>query len=193
MISAKWIINFDNNLTWNYSLDNWNISWDFVYTWKNYDYESWNYSKSYVVAWKLAWTAKTYNLSVKWVDYKTKKAFLDSNLNYNNWSWDFSLTYDDYSIFKLNWTYKVWENYMKVDSKYETIMWKETYLWNLNFEIDQTNNKNNQNLFFDLNDKTEQLVKLNYSNTWNRVYQKTNITAPTDYTTINTWSVLNDY
>lgn len=193
MISAKWIINFDNNLIWNYSLDNWNISWDFVYTWKNYDYESWNYSKSYVVAWKLAWNAKIYNLSVKWVDYKTKKAFLDSSLNYNNWSWDFSLTYDDYSIFKLNWTYKVWENYMKVDSKYETIMWKETYLWNLNFEINQTNNKNNQNLFFDVNDKAEQLVKLNYSNTWNRVYQKPTITAPTDYTTIDTWSSLNDY
>lgn len=159
-------INMENNFVWNLELNNWNLTWGFVVYSKEYNYNSWKYELSDTTAWKLTWNLDNFNIEVKSID-TSKKELFSANLNF-----------------------EIKENYLKVKTTYSmpNYLWKN-YTADLNLEIDQTNNNNNQNLYFNVNEWNKDILNINYSWKATRNYTKQTITIPTDYQEID----LNSY
>ncbi|MDD5769804.1 MAG: hypothetical protein PHE25_02450, partial [Candidatus Gracilibacteria bacterium] len=112
---------------------------------------------------------------------KNKKAFLVGKVGYNNSNFTTYLKLEDTYTgkFVINGNGKVEINYLKYDAKYD---FNSEFNGNFNLEIDTRNDKNNANVYLNINNKTKDIFKFNMTNEAQRTYKNdVKIEAPKDY------------
>jgi len=184
------------------------LNWKFGIIGSKFDFEnnySWEYSKSNTVAnWEFDNDFQLSDLNLI-LNFQNR----ESTLNYETWEYtyadkftptfDMNLIIDDKSV---NWTanlYDSWKNIFELKSEWYYTSEKaqinnsfkinddnlNSYLgsnlsWNLNFDIDLSNDKNNFYMLFDLISNTWKIINFEIENNWKKYKWSPEIKAPTN-------------
>lgn len=184
------------------------LNWKFSILWSKFNFEnnySWEYSKSEIIAnWEFDNEFQLSDLNLK-VNLKNR----ESTLNYETWEYtyadnftptfDINLIIDDKSInwngsiyksgksifeVKSEWYYTtekaLIENTFKVNDEYLNSYLGQDLSWNLNFNIDLSNDKNNFYILFDLISNTWKIINFEIENNWKTYKWSSEISAPTN-------------
>ncbi len=183
----KWQIAFANDFSSQWTKANFDIS------------ASRNPSKQELIAWRMSLDILTKESSYDYDTYKTtyswdfKKAFeCEIVLNNKGIKWETIARKNGKILMKIDHSGKYEKNYLKLDNKftseaYQYLFWKEwTTSGNMNIEIDQRSNKNNWNLFIDINIDTKKILELEIDNKSKKVYKNIEIKAPTNTVELDT-------
>lgn len=184
------------------------LNWKFAIIDSKFDFEnnySWEYSKSIIIAnWEFDNELQLSDLNLK-LDFQNR----ESTLNYETWeytysdkftpSFDLNLVISDKNINWLANLYKSWKNIFELKSEWYYSIEKakinnifkindeyfNSYLgsnlsWNLNFDIDLSNENNNFYMLFDLISNTWKIINFEIKNTWKKYKWSSEIKAPTN-------------
>lgn len=177
-------VNFNNDFVWNLAIVDKKISWFYSIKQRWYDYESddWEYILKNVYGISISWNLKADNtlekLNIKsaWVDVNTKWVLFTSKMSYENGNYVFDVSSE--------WVWFKWKGYVSkelftLDSEYD---FNGVYTWEFNMNYDLSNNKNNLDFYFDVNQLDNKIVKLIMTNIATRTYKEdVKIEIPTDF------------
>ena len=177
----KWQMKVVNNFASEWYKSNFNIS------------ASWNPTKNEIVAWNLGLDVYTKDSSYDYDTYTTiysgdfKKVF-DTQMTLNNKAIEWKTTViSDWTVLLSvdhSWNYE--KDYFKLHNNFTTelysfLLWTDSKTTgNINIELDQRNNKNNWNLYIDINLNASQVLELEIDNKSKKEFKDINIVAPTN-------------
>lgn len=181
-------VNFDNDFVGNFTLKNQKVSGFYSIKQRGYDYESedWNYILKNVYGISISWNLKPDNtlekLNIKsaWVDVKTKWVFFTGKASYENGNYAFQTSsQSEFASFDFGGKWFMSKDMFTIDSEYD---FNGVYTWEFNMNYDTSENKNNLDFYFDINQMEDKIVKLIMTNVWTRTYKEdVKIEIPTDF------------
>lgn len=199
-----------DTFSWKIGLKDNKINWFYIIKENSYNWETDKDVLKNVFWIKITWNTKNDNslndltILIAWVNIKDKKVLLKWKMNYNWWNFSFNYNLnDEYSEFKINWNWSIDKNYLKLNSTYQNSYKSydytkdedvnSVYSWNFNITIDQKDDKNNIDFYFNMINLEKNILKLSIKNDAKRVYKDDiKIEAPTDYKDLEIDSLIED-
>lgn len=196
LISLDSKVNFANDFVWSFSIINKKISWFYTIKERWYDYESedWDYILKNIYGVSISGKLNNDNILEKlnikaaWVDVQTKEIFLQAKSSYENGNYAFDISSQwMYSTFEMSAVGFMSKEKFKIDSEYN---FNEIYTGDFNMDYDTSNNKNNLDVYFDINEIDKKIVKFIVKNVATRNYKEDiSIKIPTDFQELDTYEL----
>ena len=175
---------------------------DFSSDWTKANLDIWasrNPSKKELVAWNFSLDVLTKESSYDYDTYKTtytgdfEKVF-ESDITLKNKAieWKTIARKNGKVLLRVAHSGKYEKNYLKLNNKFSSAMYSFLFgkdsdiTWNFNIAIDQRSNKNNWNLFIDINLDTKQILEFEIDNKSTKTYKNIDIKAPTNTVELET-------
>ncbi len=184
IVSLDSKINFNNDFVWNFAIADKKISWFYSIKqrWYNYESDDWEYVLKNVYGISISGNLKADNtlekLNIKsaGVDVNTKWVLFTAKASYENGNYIFNISAE---WVWLQWKWYVSKELFTLNSQYD---FNGFYTWEFNMNYDLSNNRNNLDLYFDVNQMDEQIAKLIISNIATRTYKEdVKIEVPSDF------------
>lgn len=188
------LINLNNKFSSEWSMSEFNIWWKYSYN----KLTSWNI-KLLVKVKDSTFDYDTYKRIYSWDFKEVLNSTITLKNKVINGSTKFNLENQEYLViehkgkleenfFELNNNFNLKEKAREIFIKSFDPMWENSDVekidMNLNFQIDTRGNKNNWNIYIDLNIDTDKIIEIELDNKSTKTYKKIDIQAPAESNTI---------